>query len=63
MSDDRSIIALPPQATTAIVDAVQRATIDKGACKATRKAAFSALMALVDAGLMKGSTSANPSAR
>jgi hypothetical protein len=63
MSDDRSIITLPPQATTAIVDAVERATIDKGASKATRKAAFFALMALADAGLIKGSTSANSSAR
>jgi hypothetical protein len=63
MSDDRSIIALPPQATTAIVDAVERATIDKGASKATRKAAFFALMALADAGLIKGSTSTNSSAR
>ncbi len=59
MSDDRSIITLPPQATTAIMDAVQRATIDKGACKATRKAAFSALMALAEAGFIKASTSTN----
>jgi hypothetical protein len=63
MSDDRTIITLPPNATHAIMDAVQRAIIDKGASKATRKAAFSALLALVDAGLIKGSLSANSPAR
>jgi hypothetical protein len=56
MGYDRSIITLSPHATTAIMDAVQRAIIDKGACRATRKAAFSALLALVDAGLIKEST-------
>jgi hypothetical protein len=54
MGDDRSVVTLSPLATTAIVDAIQRAIIDKGASKATRKAAFSALLALVDAGLIKG---------
>ncbi len=63
MSDNRTIITLPPYATNAIMDAVQRAIIDKGASKATRKAAFSALLALVDAGLIKGSVSANSPAR
>jgi hypothetical protein len=63
MSDDRSIITLSPPATTAIMDAVQRAIIDKGASKATRKAAFSALLALVDAGLIKGNMSTNSPAR
>jgi hypothetical protein len=63
MSDNRTIITLPPYATNAIMDAVQRAIIDKGASKATRKAAFSALLALVDAGLIKGSVSANSLAR
>jgi hypothetical protein len=63
MSDDHTIITLPPNATTAIMDAVQRAIIDKGASKATRKAAFSALLAFVDAGLMKGDTSTNSPAR
>jgi hypothetical protein len=37
-----------------IVDAVQRAVLDKGASRATRKAAFSAILALVDAGLIIG---------
>jgi len=54
MGDDRSVVTLSPLATTAIVDAIQRAIIDKGASKATRKAAFSALLALVDAGLIEG---------
>jgi hypothetical protein len=47
----------------AIVDAVQRAVIDKGASKATRKAAFSALLALVEAGLLIGDTSTSSPAR
>ncbi len=57
MSDDRSTITIPHHGFAAIVDAVQRAIIDKGASKATRKAAFSALLALVDAGLIIGDTS------
>jgi hypothetical protein len=60
MSDDRTIITLPPNATLAIMDAVQRAIIDKGASRATRKAAFSALLVLVDAGLIKANLSAKP---
>jgi hypothetical protein len=59
MSDDHSTITLPPDALTVIVDAIQRAIVDKGASKATRKAAFSALLALVDAGLIVGVTSTN----
>lgn len=59
MSYDRSVITLAPHATTAIVDAVQRTIVDKGASRATRKAALSALLALVDAGLMKGSALTN----
>lgn len=59
MSDHRSITTLPPGALTAIVDAIQRAIVDKGASKATRKAAFSALLALIDAGLIVEVTSAN----
>jgi hypothetical protein len=57
MSDDRSINTIPHHSFVAIVDAVQRAVIDKGASKATRKAAFSAILALVDAGLVIGDTS------
>ena len=47
MSDDRSTVTIP---LYGYVDAVQCAVIDKRASKATRKAAFSALLALVDAG-------------
>jgi len=57
MNDDRSTITIPHHSFVAIVDAVQRAVIDKGASKATRKAAFSAILALVDAGLVIGETS------
>ncbi|MBO0738943.1 MAG: hypothetical protein J2P48_20650 [Alphaproteobacteria bacterium] len=63
MNYDRSIIALSPHVTTTIIDAIQRAIIDKGACRATRKAAFSALLALADAGLMEESRSTNWPAR
>ena len=54
MSHERPVITLSPNVTTAIMDAVQRAIIDRGASRATRKAAFSALIALADAGLLKG---------
>jgi len=57
MSDDRTLITIPRSSCAAILDAVQRAIIDKGASKATRKAAFSALLALVEAGLVIGDTS------
>ena len=63
MSDGRSIITLSPHASTTIIDAIQRAIIDKGASKATRKAAFSALLALIDAGLIVVNTPTNSPAR
>ena len=63
MSHDRAVITLSANVTTTILDAVQRAIIDRGASRATRKAAFSALMALADAGLLKGGRPAHPSAR
>jgi hypothetical protein len=53
MSDDRANIAVPRDAYAAMADAMRRAVIDRGASKATRKAAFSALLALVDAGLIR----------
>src|ERR1700758_865799 len=53
MSDDRASITVPRNAYTTITDAMQRAVVDRGASKATRKAAFSALLALVDAGLIR----------
>jgi len=62
MSDDRSTVTIPRNGYAAIVDAVQCAVIDKRAAKATRKAAFSALLALLDAGLIIGDTSNSPPA-
>jgi hypothetical protein len=52
MSEDPSFIAIPHCAYAAMVDALQHAVIDKGASKTTRKAAFSALVALVNVGLI-----------
>lgn len=63
MIHERPVITLSPNVTTTIMDAVQRAIIDKGASRATRKAAFSALMALADAGLLKGTRPAGPLGR
>jgi hypothetical protein len=60
MRDDRSTITVPRDAFATIVDSIQRAIIDKGASKATRKAAFSALLALIEAGLIVGKTSTSP---
>jgi hypothetical protein len=56
MNDDRSAITIPHHGFAVILDALQRAVLDKGASKATRKAAFSAILALVDAGLIIGVT-------
>lgn len=63
MNNDRAVITLSANVTTTIMDAVQRAIIDKGASRATRKAAFSALIALADAGLLKGTRPAPASVR
>jgi len=60
MSDDRSTITIPRHAFAAVVDAVQRAVIDRGASKATRKAAFSTLLALLDAGLIRDTSTTPP---
>ena len=57
MSDDRSAITISRDAYVAIIDAVQLAVIDRGALKASRKAAFSALLALIEAGLIIGNRS------
>jgi hypothetical protein len=62
MSDDRIGIMVPRNAYAAMTDAMQRAVVDRGASKATRKAAFSALLALVDAGLIRDTSSASPAA-
>jgi hypothetical protein len=63
MSDDRSTITIPSESCAAILDAVQRALIDRYASKATRKAAFSALLALIEAGAVVGDASINSPAR
>jgi hypothetical protein len=63
MSDDRSTITIPSGSYAAILDAVQRAIVDKCASNATRKAAFSALLALIEAGALVGETSINSPAR
>jgi hypothetical protein len=60
MSEDRSTITIPRHAYAAMIDAVEYAVIDKGASRATRKAAFSALLALVDAGLIKDTSTSSP---
>jgi hypothetical protein len=62
MSDDRIGIMVPRNAYAAMTDAMQRAVVDRGASKATRKAAFSALLALVDAGLIRDTSNASPAA-
>jgi hypothetical protein len=60
MSDDRSMVTIPHHAFAAMVDTVQRAVIDKGASKATRMAAFTAVLALVDAGLIRDTSTIAP---
>src|SRR5260370_35127039 len=56
MMADRSTVTMPYQGFGVRIDAAQRAVLDKGGSKATRKAAFSAILALVDAGLIIGVT-------
>jgi hypothetical protein len=60
MSEDRSTITVPRNAYAAMIDSVQHAVIDKGASGATRKAAFSALLALADAGLIRDTSTSLP---
>jgi hypothetical protein len=48
---DRCIIVMSDDCYAAVLDAIQRTITDKLASKATRKAAFSALLALVEAGV------------
>ena len=57
MVDDGAIRTIPCYTFPAIMDAIQRAVIDRHASKGTRKAAFSALLALIEAGLITGDTS------
>jgi hypothetical protein len=63
MSNNLPTVTIPDDCYAVILDAVQRAIIDKCASTATRKAAFSALLALVDAGVVLGGTSINSRAR
>jgi hypothetical protein len=63
MSNDRSTITIPDETWAAILDAVQRVIVDKYAAKATRNAALSALLALIEAGAVAGDTSINSPAR
>lgn len=56
MGNNRVAITIPADGYAAILDAVQRAVIDRYASKATRKAAFSALLALIEAGAVVGDT-------
>ena len=63
MSNNLSTIRIPDDCYAVILDAVQRAIIDKCASTATRKAAFSALLALIDAGVLLGDTSIDLRAR
>jgi hypothetical protein len=54
MSDDRSTTTIRHHAYAAMIDAVECAVIDKGASKATRKAAFSAPTGTGRRGIDKG---------
>jgi hypothetical protein len=63
MSDNLSTATIPDDCYAVILDAVQRAIIDKYASKATRKAAFSALLALIEAGVVAGETPVSSTAR
>jgi hypothetical protein len=60
---DRCTITMPDDSYAAVLDALQRAVIDKCASKVTRKVAFSALLALVEAGVVAGETSVSLTAR
>ena len=58
---DRCIMTMPDDCV-AVLDAIQRTATDKCASKATRKAAFSALLALVEGGGAPGETSVGSAA-
>jgi hypothetical protein len=60
---DRCIVTIPDDCYAVVLDAVQRTVTDKCASTATRKAAFSALLALIDAGGVPGETSVRSAAR
>jgi hypothetical protein len=54
---------MPDDCYAAVLDAVQRAVIDKSASKATRRAAFSVLLVLLEAGGEASKTSLSSAAR
>jgi hypothetical protein len=54
MSNNLTTITIPDDCYAVILDAVQRAIIDKYASKATRL--FSALLALIETGVVAGET-------
>lgn len=56
MNNNLSTVTIRDECYAVILDAVQRAIIDKYASKATRKAAFSVLLALMEAGVVAGET-------
>lgn len=58
MSDDDVILSR--EAWRALADAVQRAIVDRGASRETRQAAFSALLGLVEAGVVVGAPQQAP---
>ncbi len=60
---DRCTITMPDDCYAAVLDAIQRAVIDKCASKATRKAVFSALSALTEPGRIAGGTPVTSAAR
>jgi hypothetical protein len=63
MRNDRSTITIPTQSYGVILDAIQLAIADRYAAKATRKAAFSVLLALIEAGAVVGDPSIYSPAR
>jgi hypothetical protein len=63
MSNKLSTITIPDNCYAVILDAIQRAIVDKYASKAARQAAFSALLALIEAGVVVGNTSISSTTR
>jgi hypothetical protein len=63
MNNNLPTITIRDDCYAVILDAVQRAIIDKYASKATRKAAFSALLALIEAGVVARETSVSSTAK
>ncbi len=60
MSDDCFDVTIPDYAFAVIVDALQETVIDRGASRTARRAAFTALLALVEAGLVSDASADSP---